>query len=131
MGEVLQKILLVGFGGFAGSVFRYLTSGYVQDMSGSVGFPYGTIVVNLTGCLIIGFLSYLADARGVFSAEAHTFIFIGILGGFTTFSTFGNETMNLLRDRQTSLALANIGIQVIAGLFLVWVGRSLAYLIWR
>jgi CrcB protein len=131
MGEVLQKMLLVGFGGFAGSVFRYLASGYVQDASGSIGFPYGTIAVNLTGCFIIGFLSYLADARGVFSAEARTFIFIGILGGFTTFSTFGNETMNLLRDRQTLLAIANIGVQIIAGLFLVWAGRLLAYLIWR
>lgn len=131
MGELIQKIMLVGVGGFLGSVFRYLASGYVQDVSGSIGFPFGTIAVNLAGCFLIGFLSYLADSRGVFSAEARMFIFIGILGGFTTFSTFGNETMNLLRDRQMAYALANIGIQVIAGLFLVWTGRSVAYLIWR
>lgn len=131
MGDFIQKIMLVGFGGFIGSVFRYLASGYVQDLSGSVGFPFGTIAVNLVGCFVIGFLSYLADARGVLSADARSFIFIGVLGGFTTFSAFGNETMNLLRDRQMAYALANIGIQVIAGLFLVWAGRSLAYSMWR
>jgi CrcB protein len=103
----------------------------VQSYSGSISFPYGTLVVNLAGCFIIGFLSYLADARGVFDADARAFVFVGILGGFTTFSTFGNETMNLFRDGENGFALLNVGLSVVVGLVLVWLGRSLAYLIWR
>lgn len=131
MNDVIYKLLYVGLGGFAGSVLRYLASGYVQNVSGSVGFPYGTLAVNLIGCFIIGFLSHLADARGVFSADTRAFVFVGILGGFTTFSTFGNETMNLFRDGENSFALFNIGSHILLGLFFVWLGRSIAYLIWR
>ena|SRR5437899_5775285 len=131
MNETIYKVLLVGMGGFAGSVLRYLVGGYVQNLSGSIGFPYGTLAVNLAGCFIIGFLSHLADMRGVFTTEARAFVFIGILGGFTTFSTFGNETMNLFRDGENTSALLNIGAHVLAGLFFVWLGRTIAYLIWR
>ena len=130
MNDVIYKLLFVGLGGFAGSVLRYLASGYVQNVSGSVGFPYGTLAVNLAGCFVIGFLSHLADARGVFSADARAFIFVGILGGFTTFSTFGNETMNLFRDGENAFAFFNIGTHIIIGLMCVWLGRSMAYLIW-
>ena len=130
VGETIFKVFLVGAGGFAGSVLRYLFSGYVQNVSGSIGFPYGTLAVNLAGCFVIGLLSHLADVRGVFSPDARAFVFIGILGGFTTFSTFGNETMNLLRDGENASAMLNIGGHVVAGLFFVWVGRTIAYLIW-
>lgn len=68
------------------------------------------------GGLVIGFLSQLADARGVFTAESRVLIFIGILGGFTTFSAFGNETMNLLRDGENVPALFNIGAHIIFAL---------------
>ena len=127
----MTNILLVGFGGFIGSILRYLASGYVQQASKSVGFPYGTLVVNVIGCFVIGFLAQLADTRGVFTTESRLFIFIGILGGFTTFSSFGNETLNLARDSQMMSALANIGANVIIGLFAVWLGRTVSYLIWR
>ena len=130
MSEILLKILLIGGGGFTGSVLRYFVSGYVQDLSGSIGFPYGTLAVNLAGCFVIGFLSYLADVRGVFTAETRAFVFIGLLGGFTTFSTFGNETMNLLREGENLSALINIGTHVLLGLACVWLGRTIAYLIW-
>ena len=100
MNVLLYKLILVGSGGFAGSVLRYLFSGYVQNATGSIGFPYGTLAVNLVGCFAIGVLAQLADGRGLFSADTRAFVFIGILGGFTTFSTFGNETMNLIRDRE-------------------------------
>ena len=81
----MGNALLVGIGGFLGSVARYLVSGYVQQVTNSVGFPYGTLVVNLTGCLVIGFLSQLADARGAFTPESRALIFAGFLGGYTTF----------------------------------------------
>jgi len=125
------KLLLAGLGGFIGSALRYALAGYVQQRSRSIDFPYGTLAVNLLGCFTIGFLSQLADSRGVFTAESRTFIFIGILGGFTTFSAFGNETMNLWRDGQNLLALANIAAHLVLGLGAVWISRGLAYQIWR
>lgn len=127
----MTNILLVGFGGFIGSVLRYLASGYVQQSSRSIDFPYGTLAVNVIGCFVIGFLAQLAEDRGVFTAESRVFVFVGILGGFTTFSSFGNETLNLARDSQMMNALANVGANVVLGLFAVWLGRTVSYLIWR
>ena len=127
----MTNILLVGIGGFFGSILRYLASGYVQQASKSVDFPFGTLAVNLIGCFVIGFLAQIAETRGVFTSEARLFVFVGILGGFTTFSSFGNETLNLARDSQMLGALANIGANVIIGLAAVWLGRTVSYLIWR
>jgi CrcB protein len=127
----MRNTLLVGAGGFIGSVLRYHLSGYIQQLTKSAAFPYGTLAVNIVGCLIIGFFSQLADTRGVFTAESRILIFIGILGGFTTFSAFGNETMNLLRAGENWPALVNIGVHVIFGIGAVWIGRILAHLIWR
>lgn len=125
------KLLLIGTGGFLGSILRYLVSGSVQVASQSIAFPYGTLAVNLIGCFLIGFLSELADSRSLFSSDTRTFLVIGILGGFTTFSAFGNETMNLLRDGERFLALVNVGAHVLFGLGAVWLGYTLAYTIWR
>lgn len=127
----MTNILLVGIGGFIGSVMRYLLSGWVQQTTKSVGFPFGTLAVNIIGCFVIGFIAQLAESRGAFAGETRTFIFFGILGGFTTFSTFGNETLNLARDSQVLNAFANVGANVILGLFAVWLGRTASYMIWR
>jgi len=127
----LYRLFLVGAGGFLGSVLRYIVSGYVQQSSGSVGFPYGTLAVNVIGCFVIGALSALAENRGVFTTEARLFVFVGILGGFTTFSTFSNETMNFLREGDNLRALANVAAQLILGLGAVWLGRSIVTAIWR
>ena len=128
---MMMKLLLIGSGGFIGSVLRYLVSGSVQTASQSIAFPYGTLAVNVIGCLFIGFLSELAESRALLSPDTRSFLVIGILGGFTTFSAFGNETMHLLRDGETALALANIGAQVLLSLGAVWLGYTLAYVIWR
>lgn len=125
------NILLVGAGGFIGSVLRYLVSGWVQQASRSVDFPFGTLAVNVIGCFIIGILAQLAESRGVFTSESRLFVFTGLLGGFTTFSSFGNETLNLARDSQLMNAFANVGANLVIGLFAVWLGRAAAYLIWR
>jgi len=124
------KLFLAGIGGFIGSSLRYAVTGYVQTWSRSIDFPYGTLAVNLIGCFLIGFLSQLAESRGVFTAESRTFVFIGILGGFTTFSAFGNETMNLWREGENALAMANIAAHLLLGLGAVWASRALAYQIW-
>ncbi len=130
-GSILTNILLVGIGGFIGSVMRYLASGYVQQTTKSVDFPYGTLAVNVIGCFVIGFLAQLAEGRGVFTSESRLFVFTGILGGFTTFSSFGNETINLVRDSQMMNAFANVGTNLVIGLFAVWLGRTVSYMIWR
>jgi CrcB protein len=127
----MTNILLIGVGGFIGSILRYLTSGYVQQASKSIDFPYGTLVVNVLGCFIIGFLAQLAEDRGVFTNQSRLFVFTGFLGGFTTFSSFGNETLNLARDSQMINAFANVGANVVLGLLAVWLGRTVSYLIWR
>lgn len=127
----LLSVLYAAVGGALGSVSRYVLGTWVQNASNSIDFPYGTLTVNLIGCFVIGFLSQLAEARGIFTPESRALVFIGFLGGFTTFSSFGNDTLNLLRDGETLNALANIGANVIAGLFLVWLGRSAAYWIWK
>jgi CrcB protein len=125
------KLFLAGIGGFLGSALRYAATGFVQDWSGSIRFPFGTLAVNLLGCICIGFFSQLAETRGIFTAEARTLIFIGVLGGFTTFSAFGNETINLWRDGENALAIANVAAHVLLCLGAVWLSRALAFQIWR
>ena len=127
----MLNVFIVGLGGFIGSALRYLIGGWAQGLSKSLDFPYGTLIVNLIGCFVIGFLGELAEARGVFTSETRLLVFIGLLGGFTTFSSFGNDTLNLARSGQMLNALTNIAVNLIFGLLLVWLGRIVAYLIWR
>lgn len=122
----MASIILVGMGGFLGSVFRYLLSGWVHRIAGDGWFPYGTLAVNVLGCLAIGLLNGIAEERQVFSPETRLFLFIGLLGGFTTFSTFGYETFALARDAQMLAALTNIALQLALGLSAVWLGNALA-----
>jgi CrcB protein len=91
-------------------------------------FPYGTLTVNVSGCLAIGLLAGLADERSVFTSEARLFVFIGVLGGFTTFSSVALETFSLARDTQTAAAIANVALELILGLLAVWAGHALARL---
>lgn len=121
----MEKILWIGAGGAVGAVLRYAVSGAVQGMTRDNGFPYGTLAVNLAGCFLIGLLTILAETRGVFSSEARAFVFIGVLGALTTFSTFSNETMGLLRAGQTSYMLENIAANTGLGLMAVWLGSWL------
>jgi CrcB protein len=122
------KILLVGLGGFVGSVARYGLGGFVQNRAGAT-FPFGTLAVNVLGCFVIGGLSELAETRGILTPETRAFLVIGVLGGFTTFSAFGNETLNLLRERDVAHATANVLANVVLALAAVWLGRSAAHLI--
>ena len=126
---MLLNIFYVGLGGFIGAALRYLTSGFIGRFMTQTTFPYGTFVVNMVGCLFIGFLAGIADSRQMFSATVQAFIFTGVLGAFTTFSTFSYETMGLFQNGQTSPALTNLGLQIVLGLLAVWGGLQLAKLI--
>ncbi len=125
----MVKILYIGFGGFLGSVSRYAVSGFFYRLLDKPWFPYGTMAVNLIGCLVIGFLGGISEFKQVFSPELRLLVFIGFLGGFTTFSTFEFEVFQLLRDNQFLPALINVAVQIITGLGAVWVGFLLAKLI--
>ena len=122
MKTALINALLVGTGGFLGAMARYGLSGLVQRASKLSTFPYGTLVVNMVGCLMIGLLIGLMESRQVFGPEFRVFAIIGILGGFTTFSAFGYETFAMLRSEEYFRAAANVALQVIMGLALVWLG---------
>ena len=123
----MRSILYVGTGSFIGGILRYLLCTWVYKILGNPLFPYGTLAVNSLGCFAIGFLAGLAETRSIFSAEDRLFIFIGILGGFTTFSSVALETLWLARGTQGLVALTNIGLQLFFGMLAVWTGNLLAH----
>ena len=107
---------MVGAGGLVGATLRYLVATWVQNAVGSGGFPYGTLAVNAAGCLVIGLVAGYAEARQPLSSEAQAFLVVGVLGGFTTFSAFGIDTIRLIRDGAYLAGSANVVLQVAAGL---------------
>ena len=127
----MWKILLVGLGGGLGAMSRYLVGEFVTRKWSQVGFPIATMSVNIVGCLLIGVLATCADLRGPglrdgMSPELRVFLIVGILGGFTTFSAFGSETLRLFHAGHSGLALLNVGVQVVVGLAAVWLGALVA-----
>ena len=122
----MRQLITVGLGGMLGSIMRYLFSGWFQVLSKSETFPLGTIVVNILGCFIIGVLGGYSETLEALSPELRTFLMIGLLGGFTTFSTFEYETFHLLRNSQFLYAAFNVLIQLFIGLMAVWAGYFLS-----
>lgn len=117
-------LVWVGMGGFVGAVLRYLTSLWAHRLV-TGPFPVGTLLVNVVGCLCIGVLMTRID-QGHFAPETRLFLTAGLLGALTTFSTFGYETFDLLRDGMPGLAAANVALNVLVGLVAVWLGVWLA-----
>src|SRR5262245_19177483 len=107
-------------------MLRYGVAGAIGRMKGGSTFPIETLLINVSGCLVIGLLAGLGEARGAFSAPARSFLFVGLLGGFTTFSAFGHETLQLLRGGQWPAAMMSAGLQVILGVSAVALGHTLA-----
>ena len=118
-------LLLIGLGGAIGSTARYLVSALVLRAT-TPYFPYGTFVVNVLGCALFGAIVGLAQHRVALSPDARAFLLVGVLGGFTTFSTFAFDTLSLLRDAQPAAALVNALGQLLVGVAAVWVGFRLA-----
>ena len=127
MPYVVAQYLLIALGGALGSMGRFalatLIDTQVSQRTGQV-FPWGTILVNITGCLIIGFIATVTspDGRFMVSPLTRQFIMVGILGGFTTFSSFSLQTLTLVQDNQWGAAGANVGISVVACLVGTWLG---------
>ena len=117
-----MTILLVGAGGFIGSATRYLVGAWVRSVSGTSWIPYGTLTVNVVGCFLIGLIAGLAESRQFLGAGTRAFIVVGLLGGFTTFSAFGYETIVMVREGHMVAAAANVGLQIVLGLTAVWIG---------
>jgi CrcB protein len=124
-----MRALLVGFGGFAGAILRYAVSGWVHRVLGVESFPVGTLAVNVSGCLVLGALAGLAEFRGGLTPDSRALLFIGMLGGYTTFSTFGYETFRLLSAGETAAAALNATSNLVAGVLAVWLGFVLARLL--
>lgn len=118
---IVLRTLVVGAGGFLGASARYLAGGLVYRYV-EAQFPYATFLVNVSGCFGIGFLAVLAEERFAIGPEARLFLMTGVLGGYTTFSTFGYETFTLARDGSYALAALNVVGQVALGLLAVWAG---------
>lgn len=126
MKAALINAALVGAGGFAGALARFGVNHLAQRSSILAGFPYGTLIVNLLGCLLIGVAVALIETRDGFGSGFRLFVVVGLLGGFTTWSAFGFETFALLRDTDYLKAATNVILQVVLGLLLVWAGYALA-----
>lgn len=123
---MLKNILLVALGGAAGSVARYLLSKAIQDTA-ATAFPWGTMAVNVAGCLLIGLLYGLASGDGTrLGADLKLMLTVGFCGGFTTFSTFANESLTLAKSGDALLSAAYIGSSVALGIIAVAAGAQLA-----
>ena len=124
--------LWVALGSALGGVARYWCSGVIANLMGET-FPWGTLIVNVVGSFLIGFIATVSgtDGRFLVPAEARQFLMVGILGGYTTFSSFSLQTLTLARDGERLLVGANIVGSVVLCLVMVWAGHMLATLINR
>ena len=121
----MQNLLYVGLGGATGSILRYLASKWMDRLFPTTALPIGTFTVNIVGCLVLGILAGLADSRDLIRAEVRLLLMVGLLGGFTTFSTFGYETLTLARGSERWLPFVYVGASVMLGVAAAWVGNAI------
>ena len=123
----MTTYLWIALGSALGGVGRYALSSAIANWFGQ-GFPWGTLIINVTGSFVIGFFAALTgpDGRLLVAADARQFVMVGLCGGYTTFSSFSIQTLNLVQDGEWWLAGANIALSVVACLVAVWLGFVLA-----
>lgn len=124
----MNSLLLVGIGGFIGAALRYLVSRLLQN--GIVSFPVGTLGVNMLGSFFLGFIMYASEYHGVFSEETRMFLTLGLLGAFTTMSTFSYESFRLLENNELLLLGVNIVGTVALTITAVYLGKIAALNLW-
>lgn len=116
--------LIVGAGGFVGAILRYVLGGWIQK--GSESFPLGTLAINFTGSLALALIMYSSEYGGLFSQEERLFLTIGVMGAYTTMSTFSYESFRLFEEGQTTLFALNVLVTLASCLFAVYIGRMVA-----
>ena len=121
----MLKIVVVAIGGSIGAAARYVVSTWATERYGS-DFPYGTLIVNVVGCFIIGAFMVLVTERVIAHPYWRLLVAVGFVGGLTTFSSFGYETLKLVEDAQFQWAAYNIMTNFIFGFFATWLGMTLA-----
>jgi CrcB protein len=125
---MLKLLMLIGTGSFIGGVLRYLVSRSVQNTFIS-SFPYGTFTVNVIGCFLIGLIYGFSERGSILSPDLRLFLTVGFCGGFTTFSTFANESLSLLRDGDIFHFALYSGLSVFAGILVTYLGSLVTKLI--
>ena len=125
----MQRLLFIGLAGLTGTLCRYGLSGLIARRFGET-FPTGTLLVNIIGCFLAGFVFFPLHERFLVSEVVRTALMIGFLGGFTTFSSFGLQTFTLLKDGEIGFAIINILLSNAVGLASVWIGYLLAKTAW-
>ena len=118
-----MPLLLIGLGGFAGAISRYLVDGFVTDRTAGA-FPWGTLAVNLSGSFVLGLLFALTTERAILPADIRGPVMIGFIGAYTTFSTFMLESWVLIENGSYATAIANVGGSVVLGLVAVVAGLT-------
>ena len=125
----MAKIILVLLGGAFGTGLRYFLSSFIYSTVKEPTFPYANLVINVSGSFLIGVLAELFDARVLVAPVTRVALLTGVLGGYTTFSSFAFETVSLLRDGQVWPAMLNVSLSIVLGLAAVWLGMRLAQLL--
>ncbi len=126
---MLKGVIIVGIGGFLGSVSRYLLSQFIHRAI-NTNFPLGTLVINILGCFLIGLLFGLFERGSLISPNMRLFLTVGFCGGFTTFSTFSNDTVNLVNDSEVFYLFLYTGLSIFAGIGCTFLGKFLANYLW-
>jgi fluoride exporter len=119
----MKMLLIIGTGGFIGSIFRYLTTIFIHRCF-LTSFPLGTLIVNILGCFLIGVFYGLSERGSIMSDEWRMFLTVGICGGYTTFSTFANDNVVLLRDSAFLYFVLYTGLSVVLGLIATYLGNA-------
>lgn len=117
----MKEFLLIGFGGFIGSIARYYVS-KINLILDFLSIPLGTLIVNVAGSLVLGFLTGLAERSTLMNVELRLFLMIGLCGGFTTFSTFTGENLMLMRNGQFTSVILYTGISIFLGFLAIYLG---------
>ena len=126
LGPTFNQILWVGLGGFIGSAGRFALTGAVHRWLPASTFPYGTLAVNILGCLAVGFLGGLLDLKQIMGPSQRLFLMVGVLGGFTTVAAFAYDTVGLFHGSEYLRASLNVLANIGLGLAAAWLGHLAA-----